>query len=342
MTTTATTAAAVRDRAVGRSALLRPPGDDRRAEPDRRHEQPAISRSPSTTATSRPETAPPAPPLPPSAATPCTFRRSASSTRSKRRRCSPRATTTGPIATGPRTAASIRSSGSTTSARSSSPRRSRSERPAAPGSADRRRCAWASAARRRASRTAAGPSAASPTRRSTSRARATTCATPRPTRPSARPATPPTSPGCSDAFATPRSRGSAAVMLIAQADPGWDLSDGDARAAARSEDARRNRRPARRLPGVPDRAARRSDRVPQAGRLRARRLALLPRRPAVPGLRSAAGSRTSRRVETFGDNQGNGNNDVHWLKVLVDPRSREVFSYQAQIVPANRTAVPAP
>jgi hypothetical protein len=48
------------------------------------------------------------------------------------------------------------------------------------------------------------------------------------------------------------------------------------------------------------------------------------------------------RVETFGDNQGNGDNDVHWLKVLVDPRSRDVFAYEPQIVPANRTAVPAP
>ena len=48
------------------------------------------------------------------------------------------------------------------------------------------------------------------------------------------------------------------------------------------------------------------------------------------------------RVETFGDHQENGNNDVHWLKVTVDARSREVFSYQTQIVPGNRTAVPAP
>jgi hypothetical protein len=48
------------------------------------------------------------------------------------------------------------------------------------------------------------------------------------------------------------------------------------------------------------------------------------------------------RVETFGDNQGNGNNDVQWLKVTVDPKSREVFAYQAQIVPQNRVAVPAP
>jgi hypothetical protein len=48
------------------------------------------------------------------------------------------------------------------------------------------------------------------------------------------------------------------------------------------------------------------------------------------------------RVETFGNNAANGDNDVHWLKVLVDPRSREVFAYQAQIVPGNRVAVPAP
>ena len=48
------------------------------------------------------------------------------------------------------------------------------------------------------------------------------------------------------------------------------------------------------------------------------------------------------RVETFGDNQANGNNDVQWVKVLVDSNSRDVFAFQAQIVPANRTAVPAP
>jgi len=48
------------------------------------------------------------------------------------------------------------------------------------------------------------------------------------------------------------------------------------------------------------------------------------------------------RVETFGNNAANGLNDVQWLKVFVDPRSREVFSYQPQIVPGNRVAVPAP
>jgi hypothetical protein len=48
------------------------------------------------------------------------------------------------------------------------------------------------------------------------------------------------------------------------------------------------------------------------------------------------------RVETFGDNQANGTNDVQWLRVLVDAESRDVFSFQPQIVPANRVAVPAP
>ena len=50
------------------------------------------------------------------------------------------------------------------------------------------------------------------------------------------------------------------------------------------------------------------------------------------------------RVETFGNNASavTLNNDVQWLKILVDPKSREVFAYQAQIVPANRVAVPAP
>jgi hypothetical protein len=48
------------------------------------------------------------------------------------------------------------------------------------------------------------------------------------------------------------------------------------------------------------------------------------------------------RVETFGDNQANGTNDVNWLKVIVDPRSREVFAFEPQIVPGNRVAVANP
>ena len=54
------------------------------------------------------------------------------------------------------------------------------------------------------------------------------------------------------------------------------------------------------------------------------------------------------RVETFGDHQGISaahpewdTNDVQWVKVLVDPKSRDVFAFQPQIVPANRVAVPS-
>ena len=63
-----------------------------------------------------------------------------------------------------------------------------------------------------------------------------------------------------------------------------------ARAAARPEDPGRDGRPARRLRRVPERGARRDDRVPPPGRLRPRRLALLPPRQAAPERR-----RRSRR-----------------------------------------------
>lgn len=41
------------------------------------------------------------------------------------------------------------------------------------------------------------------------------------------------------------------------------------------------------------------------------------------------------RVETFGDNAATATTDVHWVKALVDPQSRDVFAFQAQIVPGN-------
>jgi hypothetical protein len=57
-------------------------------------------------------------------------------------------------------------------------------------------------------------------------------------------------------------------------------------------------------------------------------------------LLDAAGNRleTFTRVETFGDNAANGLNDVQWVKALVDPRSRDVFAFQPQIVPGNTVA----
>jgi len=144
-----------------------------------------------------------------------------------------------------------------------------------------------------------------------------------------------------DTFASARAHGSAAVMLIAQADPGWDKSDGT------------------RAPLRDPQTLAETDGQPDGFRdylIALRDEVVAFRKPVAyvhgdshyyrvdrPFL-DAAGRRLENftRVETFGDNQANGNNDVNWLKVTVNPRSREVFSYEAQIVPGNRTAVPAP
>jgi hypothetical protein len=41
------------------------------------------------------------------------------------------------------------------------------------------------------------------------------------------------------------------------------------------------------------------------------------------------------RVETFGDHQEQGVNNVHWVKALIDPKSKDVFAFQPQTVTAN-------
>jgi hypothetical protein len=144
-----------------------------------------------------------------------------------------------------------------------------------------------------------------------------------------------------ESFRFAAARQSAAVMIVAQANPGWDASDGtraplrDARTLAQSD-------------GQPDGF--------QDYLVALRDEVIAFRKPVayVHGdshyhrvdkpLLDSQGRRIENftRVETFGDNQANGTNDVHWLKVTVDARSREVFAYQPQIVPANRVAVPAP
>lgn len=48
------------------------------------------------------------------------------------------------------------------------------------------------------------------------------------------------------------------------------------------------------------------------------------------------------RIETVGNNATNGNKDVQRVQVNADTKSREVFFFQAMIVPGNRVAVPAP
>ena len=144
-----------------------------------------------------------------------------------------------------------------------------------------------------------------------------------------------------ESFRFAAARQSAAVMIVAQANPGWDLSDGT-RAPLRDPKTLAE------TDGQPDGF--------QDYLLALREEVIAFRKPVAyvhgdshyhridkPFLDSQ-GRRLENftRVETFGDNQANGNNDVNWLSVTVDPGSREVFAYQQKIVPANRTAVPAP
>ena len=142
-------------------------------------------------------------------------------------------------------------------------------------------------------------------------------------------------------FLDAQGRGSAAIMFVSQANPGWDLTDGT-RAPLRDP------KTLAQTDGQPDGF--------QEFLIALRNEVLAFRKPVAyvhgdshyfrvdkPFLDSL-GRRLENftRVETFGDNQANGNNDVNWIKVLVDARSREVFTYQARVVPGNRTAVPAP
>jgi hypothetical protein len=142
-------------------------------------------------------------------------------------------------------------------------------------------------------------------------------------------------------FDLARMKRAAAIMFISQGDPGWDLSDGT-RAPLRDPKTLAE------TDGQPDGFQ---------GFLAAFRDEVVGfRRPVayVHGdshyfridrpLLDAKGRRLENflRVEIFGNNAANGNNDVHWVRVFVDDRTREVFAFQPQIVPANRTAVPAP
>jgi len=142
-----------------------------------------------------------------------------------------------------------------------------------------------------------------------------------------------------ETFAEAKRRHSAAIMLITQADPGFDATD-----ATRT--ATRDPKTLAETDGQPDGF--------QAFLLALRDQVIAFAKPVAyvhgdshyfrvdkPFL-DANGQRLENftRVETFGDHQENGINDVHWLKVFVDADSREVFAYQPQIVPANRTAVP--
>ena len=144
-----------------------------------------------------------------------------------------------------------------------------------------------------------------------------------------------------ESFRFAAARRSAAVMIVSQANPGWDATD-----ATRAP--LRDPKTLAQTDGQPDGF--------QDYLVALRDEVIAFRKPVayVHGdshyhrldkpLLDAQGRRLENftRVETFGDNQANGTNDVNWLKVTVDSHSREVFSFQAQIVPANRVAVPPP
>ena len=150
-------------------------------------------------------------------------------------------------------------------------------------------------------------------------------------------------------FVEAKANGDAAVMIIGQADPGFDLSgspfagtgpDAPTRDPKTLDPAGLNA--TSKAPGFKDFLTTLRDETTSF------------RKPVVyvhgdthyfrvdKPLLAADGKRLENftRVETFGDNAVNGLNDVHWVKALVDPQSREVFAFQQQIVPANRVAVP--
>ena len=128
-----------------------------------------------------------------------------------------------------------------------------------------------------------------------------------------------------ETFAQAKMKQSSAVMFISQADPGFDQTDG-------TRGPLRDPQTLVETDGLPDGF--------QEFLLALRAEVIAFEKPVAyvhgdshyfrldkPFL-DAQGRRLENftRVETFGDNQANGNNDVHWLKVLVDPSSREVFA----------------
>jgi hypothetical protein len=138
-----------------------------------------------------------------------------------------------------------------------------------------------------------------------------------------------------ETFAQAKQRDSVAVMVIAQADPGFDKTDG-------TRGPLRDPQTLAQTDGQPDGY--------KAFLTALRNETIAYGKPVVyvhgdshyfrvdkPFLDSA-GKRLENftRVETFGDNAPTGTNDVQWVKVLVSPESREVFAFQPQIVPANR------
>jgi hypothetical protein len=143
-----------------------------------------------------------------------------------------------------------------------------------------------------------------------------------------------------DTFATALAQNCVAVMFITQADPGFDDTDGT-RAPTRNANTL-----------VEDDAQKLTDGFHDfLVALRAQVIAFGKPVAYVHGdshyfrvdkpLLDSTGKRVTNftRVETFGDHQPTLG-DVNWLKVNVDPSSREVFSYEPQIVNRDPVLVP--
>jgi len=141
-------------------------------------------------------------------------------------------------------------------------------------------------------------------------------------------------------FETAVDQGCVAVMFFSQADPGWDDTDGT-RAPTRNAQTL-----------IEDDAQKATDGFGDLLRaLRTQVIAFGKPVAYVHGdshyfrvdkpLLDTTGKRIVNftRVETFGDHQPNLG-DVNWLKVTVDPSSREVFSYEPQIVNYDPILVP--
>jgi hypothetical protein len=143
-----------------------------------------------------------------------------------------------------------------------------------------------------------------------------------------------------DTFATAVAQNCVAVMFITQADPGFDDTDGT-RAPTRNANTL-----------VEDDAQKLTDGFHDfLVELRTQVIAFGKPVAYVHGdshyfrvdkpLLDTKGKRVTNftRVETFGDHQPNLG-DVNWLKVNVDPSSREVFSYEPQIINRDPVLVP--
>jgi hypothetical protein len=143
-----------------------------------------------------------------------------------------------------------------------------------------------------------------------------------------------------ETFDAAKANGSVAVMFISQADPGFDAT------GALGDQPFRNPMTLAETDAQPDGY--------QAFLLALREQIVAFQKPVayVHGdshyfrvdkpLQDSSGRRVENftRVETFGDHAEAGAADVNWVKVLVDPKSREVFAFQAQIVPDNQTTAP--